>query len=89
MLCSYYKTDINYIRNKGDRMVYRLPNWFVYEEGDSVTVLKNGETGLIVSVEELDVENKTQVVTVKTRLGTESFNSNDLDLKRRLRTVVK
>jgi hypothetical protein len=68
-------------------MVYRLPNWFVYEAGDSVTVLKNGETGLVLATEELEVKRKHQIVKVKTRYGVDTYNAKDLDLRKRLRTI--
>jgi hypothetical protein len=68
-------------------MVYRMNDWFIFEQGDVVMTLPNGRVGMVVQEEtnQLNVAKKHQVVSLQFKNGKiESLDTHILELVRRV-----
>ena len=73
-------------------MVYKITGWFVFEPGDLVSILPYCRKAIVVEAlpENLDTDNKQQVVSVRLRNGSlKKVNSNRLELIKGVPTVTK
>lgn len=68
-------------------MVYKMKDWFIFEQGDVVMTLPNGRVGMVVqgSNNQLDIEQKQQIVSLQFKNGKiENLDAHILELVRRV-----